>query len=601
MYKISRTNKIDVNLYDERINRTGFIMYDRKKIAADLDYYNAHAETCYDLARMRMIYKSGNNCNWMKSDCIIRYLIEYEHCPENYFFRARTKGASLESKRVLIPLREKHYAEEFLEHYMEYKSWSTKCSKLKSILDYCTDPAGIAADGTKLFKLPYYASVQKNLRFNYKDFDIISQIPKSMANCICVDDGYFLAWGDFAQSDLRIAYNLFLRTPENDKIFNSCEDKYEAFARMIAHLNGEDFDLEKFKDQRQTYKKNTLAPVYGQTSAVLPEDNVFVQRMVGFLNKIKNYTNYRDRIKQYLDYHVPLMVSSYFGFVQQIYSGAGNNATTYEALNAPCQTGTSEIVISVVNHILDTAYNLGYTEDDISLYMTRHDEPIFKIKKSALDLMTVLQDHSTVMVDGWTPLRLDWDFGYRYKVPDEELQSKFKDLVANFDETIVLPDAEQVAPYEPLPKLFTLGISKQITPDCKTIITFYDNENNEVMYSLLETNDQDEVDVEIKRKIRDAANNLHAANLNNVVIFSNFLQGYDFYNDVNFTYQQVDSNQVLFSSRRLCALMTWRYCNKLSLEPNVEKPVFTTYDYWINEVKDSSLLIVSSDMGESNE
>lgn len=100
----------------------------------------------------------------------------------------------------------------------------------------------------------------------------------------------------------------------------------------------------------------------------------------------------------------------------------------------------SEIVISVVNHILDTAYNLGYTEDDISLYMTRHDEPIFKIKKSALDLMTVLQDHSTVMVDGWTPLRLDWDFGYRYKVPDEELQSKFKDLVANFDETIVLWD-----------------------------------------------------------------------------------------------------------------------------------------------------------------
>ena len=186
-------------------------------------------------------------------------------------------------------------------------------------------------------------------------------------------------------------------------------------------------------------------------------------------------------------------------------------------------------------------------------------------------------------------------------MPDEELQSKFKDLVANFDETIVLPDAEQVAPYEPLPKLFTLGISKQITPDCKTIVTFYDNENNEVMYSLLETNDQDEVDIEIKRKIRDAANNLHAANLNNVVIFSNFLQGYDFYNDVNFTYQQVDSNQVLFSSRRLCALMTWRYCNKLCLEPNVEKPVFTTYDYWINEVKDSSLLIVNSDMGESNE
>lgn len=597
MFKINRTDKVDINLYDERINRTGFILFDRDRLNRDLDYYNAHAETCYDLARMRMLYKSQLNCAYMNQKTILRYLMEYEHCPESFFSTGKTKGYSLESKRVLVPLLERGFAQMFLEPYMEYKSWSAKCSKIKTIVTSCTECIGENVNGVSLYKLPFLASLQKNLRFNYKDFDIISQIPKSMADCISVEDGYFLAWGDFAQSDLRIAYNLYLRTPENDKIFAACSDKYEAIARMLAKLNNEQFDIDTFKAQRQSYKKNTLATVYGQRSTINAEDNAFVHSFANFIEHVPTYEKYCKRIDQYNELKMPLMVSSYFGFVQQMYDGYGSSANSkkYEALNTPCQTGTSELVILVVNHILDTAYKLGYTEDDISLYMTRHDEPIFKIKNTAKDLMTLLYDHSTIIVDDWSPLQLDWEFGYNYKITDDDLTHEFETKIANFQETQVPTTAFCNTDYEPLPALFTVGIAKCVTPDAKTIVTFYDNQNNEAMYSLLDTIDQEAVDIEIKRKMRDAESNLDAAKLNNILCFSQFLTGYDYYGHTNFTYRALENNPIIFAARRLCDLMTWRYCEKAGLEPNVEKPVFTTYDQWINNVKDSRYLIVNKE------
>ena len=113
----------------------------------------------------------------------------------------KTKSYSLDSKRVLGVLYERGFATEFIENYIEHKSWSAKCSKLQTILDSCTEEAGISKYGKKLYKLPFSASLETNRRFNYHNFDIISQIPKTMTNCISVEDGYFLAWGDFAQSD----------------------------------------------------------------------------------------------------------------------------------------------------------------------------------------------------------------------------------------------------------------------------------------------------------------------------------------------------------------------------------------------------------------
>lgn len=593
MYKINRTDQVDVDLYDLRINHTGFILFDRESVKADVDYYEKHAETCYDLARMRMVYKSGNRYSQMSRDTIIDYLIEFEGCPESFFKTGKTKSYSLDSKRVLAVLYEKGFAREFIENYIEYKSWSTKCSKLTTILKTCRDLGGVSKTGRELYKLPFNANVQTNRRFNYSDFDIISQIPKSMANCISVEDGYFLAWGDFAQSDLRIAYNLFLRTPENDKLFSQYDDKYEAVARMVANLNHEQFNYDQFKEERDVYKRNTLATIYGKRSAAIAEDAAFIRRFSEFVEKHEGYKLFKQRLDEYMQIDLPIMVSSYFGFVQQVYAGPGASKSSIMdvALNTPVQTGSSEIVIDVVNHILDTCYSMGYTEDDICLYMTRHDEPIFKIKESAKDVLKVLLDSSTVIVDDWTPLQMDWNVGYSYKIPDEALEADLQHVRDTYTETIVKPEAVCDTFYEPLDKVFTLSVATQKTPDCKTIVTFYDDKQNEVMYSLFETLDDEQIVTECKCKIRDATKKIHDAGYKHILVFSTFINGADFYEDCAITYKIINTNEALFSAKRLTELMAWRYCKKAGLEPCVAHPIFTSFDDWINEVKDSSLLI----------
>ena len=87
---------------------------------------------------------------------------------------------------------------------------------------------------------------------------MISQIPKDYAKFISVEEGYFLAWGDFAQADLRIAYNLLLRNEENYGLMASVTDKYEGIARLVADANNEPFDYEKFKAERNLYKVYVL-------------------------------------------------------------------------------------------------------------------------------------------------------------------------------------------------------------------------------------------------------------------------------------------------------------------------------------------------------
>lgn len=593
MFKINRTDVIDTDLYDERINHTGFILFDKGKMRNETDYYTAHYLTCCDLARLRMIYKSANQRSYMDRNTIIDYLLDDEHCPEHYLMRGKNKSFSLDSKKVLSVLLEHGYAQDFIENYMEYRSWKTKCGKLESILKSCNEEHGVSCDGAALYKLPFTASIQVNRRFNYHDFDIISQIPKSMGDCIAVEDGYFLAWGDFAQSDFRIAYNLFLRSPENDALLNKYDDKYEALARMLAANANEKFDLEEFKRDRKIYKKNTLATFYGLRNSAIEEESVFIRKLAAFYESMPRYKEFLQNIDKYATLELPMYVTSYFGFDQMVSSGFGMTkaSMTYEALNMPIQTGSSEIVIATVNHILDTCYAMGYTEDDISLYMTRHDEPIFKIRESAKDLMKVLIDHSKVIVDDWSPLQLDWEFGYRYKSIDEKLTETFNSMQDSFVETVVTPTPCSGVEYVPIPKAIVMSAGMLVTPDNKTIVCFYDVDNNEAMYSLFETTDKDEIITECKLKFRDAVSAFLAEGLKTVAVKSDFLGNSDFLQGVTFEYFKMDRSQEQFRAQRLCQMMYWRYCKQQGLESAIDRPILTTYDTWIGDVKDSHLLI----------
>ena len=418
MLKFNQTDYPDVDKYEERIRYNGYIAFDRKRMSQINSYETVNYCTYASLAGDIMTHRSGWRYNNASSkDAVLNYLMDYEACPERYFNKRGTEGYSLDSKKVLQKLRDNGYAEEFLDLYMIYKSKKIKCGKVKNIIQDFQQPCGVNCDGVELSKITYSVTQQRNMRYNYSNCDVIA-IPKEYNDCITVEDGYFLAWGDFAQSDFRIAYNLFIRSPENDAIMMQYEDRYEGLARIVAKAEGKRFDLEQFKKDRPLYKQLTLATIYGTRSSVVPAEAAFITKFYEFLQKCPKYVEYERRLNERADLKIPILVQSYFGHTESCPILYKKEDTVHNALNAPVQSCTSEIVILTVNKLLDMFYEKGYTPDDISVYYVRHDEPIFKIKETALKDVWILNQAAQILVDNWTPLAMDFNFGYYYKVAD---------------------------------------------------------------------------------------------------------------------------------------------------------------------------------------
>lgn len=582
MIKYKKSDFVDIDKCESRLRRDGYICYDRDRLSHLAPYYRAHADTCANLARDLMRFKSGGQYGLLKRECIASYLQEYEHCPASYFRKKGVNGPSIEMKSVLCKLYANGYAKEFFELYFEHRTWDNKSSKLSKIFDECWESAGKNKNGAELCKIPFQVNRQKNLRFNYNNYDIIAQIPKACSDCISVEDGYFLAWGDFAQSDFRIAYNLFLRSPENDKIMSQYKDKYEALARIVAITNGTIFDLDKFKEDRQLYKTLTLKTIYGTNDSVVQEERAFIHTFTNFLNKCPGYCEYRKRLKRRIELNLPIILTSYFGNEEQI-----NVYGTYEshilddALNSPVQTGTSEIIILTINSILDRFYSMGFTEDDIRIYYNRHDEPIFRVKETLIDYLWVFKDYEEILVDDWSPLKLDFSFGYYYKVEDQKLMKLFEETTLKYDNKIAVLHPEKWTKgeyYYPAADVFILFVHRIKVSD-KTVVTFYSADLNQVLYSLFHTVDDREIEKEIKCKVRDAEAKIYNNGYRGIVVRSAFINGEDFFGKSFIHYTMYYGNE-LINVCKLCNIMVSKYCRKYNLECTVDSVQFTQYDDW---------------------
>ena len=476
----SREDYPDTDSYSDMLNRDGYICFDKEGFASEARYKRAKVLTEQTLALDVMERDSmGKYCSLRKDD-IFGYLLDTWNVDEKKITSRKTGNYSLDKKTVIGPLMHRNIAVEFFEHYNAQQTIKMIAGKMDSIVSFSNKSAGEANDGTPLSMLEFSANIQKNLRFNYKDFDIISQVPKEAAHFIGAPKGYCLVWGDFAQSDFRIAYNLLLRSPENDQLMGMYEDKYEALARMIYRNEGKTFDYDKFIEQRKLYKRLTLATMYGTRGSYDNDEDVFIRQLTQFLHTCKGYSTYEDRVRKQVNAGVPITIESYFGFEQIAPTLYNANDTINNCLNMPLQTGTSEIVIITVQKIIQALRNMGMTEDDARVYMVRHDEPIFLVKTECLDRAAlVFKNASYIQVDDWTPLKLDFSAGYWYSITDETLQGVL-------DSTEV-PNTPYEKPehrdYMPIPgiksvlacansypdKVITLAYGE---PDCSAISTF---------------------------------------------------------------------------------------------------------------------------------
>jgi len=345
----------------------------------------------------------------------------------------------------------------------------------------------------------YFRAEQKqNLRFNYNNTDIIS-IPYEYTASFAVPEDEIMAWGDFAQSDLRIVFNLLLRDEFNGPIMDKYADKYEGMAAILAAWAGEEHNHDKFLEERELYKVNVLSGIYGQEHGNTPEDQAFISRLQKYLKTCPRYQEYRKRIKDCYELGLPIQVTGYFGH-EEIITRPTEKDTLNKALNTPAQTGTSEIVILTCNAILDKFYSLGYTSDDISLYITRHDEPIFRFKKHVLKDTWVFNDASTIMVDDWTPLRLDFSYGTYYGTEDPVITQQVRDVYdANADKYSVYEPSKERVDYVPALPVRKLYVSTEVVGE-QTIICIYCKDSNKAAYFLADTNVQEEVDAVVREK-----------------------------------------------------------------------------------------------------
>lgn len=374
MLKFYSTDIPDVELYESRLRAPGYIYLNKEKASKLLVYQDVCRVSCYNLAKIVMKANSSNRYRELSDDMVCDYLLEVERCPEYKILSNKNKrGYSIESKSVLMPLLQNGYAREFLEPFIEFKSLKKQCSTIRNMIAGLVSDDTVNEEGQAIERLAYKVNVQTNLRFNYNNFDIVT-IPHIYNSCVSVPKGKILVWADFDQSDLRIAYNLFLRDKNNAKIMDACDDKYEGMARLVAAVNNEPFDLDKFKKERDLYKVHVLKTIYGGQPAGTEEERQFIKKLQNFLNTCPRYVEYKKRLDDKCALGLPLQINSYFGHTEIYNIGYNKSSAVNFGLNSPNQTGTSEIMVLTVNTILNKFYELGYTQDQVDIYYVRHDE-----------------------------------------------------------------------------------------------------------------------------------------------------------------------------------------------------------------------------------
>lgn len=534
MIKFKQSDYVDIDKYEERIRHNGYISCDMNRMS-DIYYFNStKATSLMSLARDTMLFHSDNYFSQIDRDSIYRYLTKHEACPEHYFRKKGVQGISIDIKKVLNKLYQNGYATEFLGYYIESRSLSAKCSKIKTLMTECHESAGNDYKGDPLIRIPYNVNQQQNLRYNYKNYDVIG-IPREYMTTIGVEDGYVLAWGDFAQSDFRIAFNLLLRDESNTKFMSDIDDKYEGLARLIAKKNNTRFNKDEFLSMRNTYKTNTLATIYGTRSSVVKEDKDFITMFSEYLSTCPKYTEFEKRINDRIELGLPFTIQSYFGHEEWIPILPNTNESMFKALNTPIQSGTSEVVILLVNYILDKFYSLGYTEDDISIYMVRHDEPLFKMKEHVLKDAWIFKEVSKIFVDNWIPLEIKFSFGHYYKCPDDEYtrlaEQSYRD---NKDKITIIQSSQQVfTEYYPLKPVYKMCVVYKQFHD-KTCIIFYDFERKLYDVRFIKSIDE-KVIYDYIKLILQSVDDLTCDEYKGIVIYNNIYKCEVLLNDRTYT------------------------------------------------------------------
>lgn len=578
MIKFTRTSPVDIPLYEERLQYKKYIYIDKEKLFKIRNYNVARFEALEQRLKTIMLVDSSCKLRNLDPSNIFELLVNYLGCPESRFTSGNQKRGFSVAKTVLEPLYALGYAQDFLEAKLEHAHLKSVNGKPANMLSFMEYHGEVDNYDNPIHRINFNVNQQQNLRYNYKDYDIVA-LPKEYKECIVAPKGKILVWGDFAQADFRIAYNILLRDETNKDIFDSCEDKYEAMARVIARENNEVFNYEQFRRERPLYKIYTLATIYGKRSGNTREETAFIKKLARYLEKNERYMEFYRRIQANLKLQLPLTIESYFGYetvlsVQQ----KGGKDSLNKALNTPMQTGTSEIVIRTTNEILNYFYSKGFTEEDIHVYYVRHDEPVFIIDEKVMEHSWMFREFEEILVDDWTPLRADFSFGYTYSVEDPQLMFKYKILSEeNKDKiTIVEPSKEHVDFY-PVKKVLHLGVGTYKLPDGNTVMTFMDCDTKQLDPILVASTNDEELHDEMLYNIAKVVDKIVDSGYGRVVVYNEFKAGDEFIDKISCRFIAGKSTNLSLADMQ-AEYVGYKYCKKYSIDVPIQEYITMRLD-----------------------
>ena len=354
---------------------------------------------------------------------------------------------------------------------------------------------------------------------------------------------------------------------------------YEAIARIVAKANKQDFDIKDFKEQRDLMKAVILSCVYGKRTDVEKPKADFLREFGAYLDtKCPKYIEYKKRIQDHIEFRDTVVLDTYFGqpvVVDKGYNPYDDSQMDHKCLNYPIQSCTSLIVIMTVNAILEDFYALGYTEDQIGVYYTRHDEPIFIMDEEVMKDSWIFKDYDKIFIDDWYPMGLEFDFGYSYKETEKSLMDKYdKSVQLNQTklhyEEMDPPSGEQ---FYPLPSIYALAVGTAEAFDGSTVIAIYDKANKQCAYLK-----QENFDFKVVETYMCSIESRFAkAGCQGVLVRNSFVNKEAYYREMSFKYSKGGALDIA-AANALAEYMAAKYAKKNSIDVQLSSRCSTYMD-----------------------
>ena len=387
------------------------------------------------------------------STALLFRFLEESGLAERYWQTKKKNSFTQKHQQKMIDDRELADWAELFREYKKVKKYNETVDGLLSRIKHLPKVEG--ADGSQITEVTYNLTPDYNRRFNTNQENVIG-LYGNLRYALKVPKGYVMVGSDFPQIDGKGALNTYFKTEEMINIDEYTEDTYLVFrelARQIHHyrdkhllktvkagsdteknlikrISEHDVTIQNFPNQsiRDIYKVIALKTVYNSPQSDFKNAAYEHQFLKSALDVSARYLVIKHYVKFLREIGYPIVVKSKFGYKRPVTDEREFDVFS-KVFNSPIQATSSEIILNFISHILDQFRALGYTKDDMRLYVNRHDEPIFMIKEEILlKNMYVFKNASHILIDGWKPFEMRWNFGYSYGENNHKFQEIYENI-----------------------------------------------------------------------------------------------------------------------------------------------------------------------------